>query len=59
MRENRPYGSEGGVGANRSRPLSVRQIEELEQVALGSRLRGNERFEQRAHFTNWSVKKPS
>src|SRR6267142_1396897 len=22
MRENRPYGSEGGVGANRSRPLS-------------------------------------
>ena len=23
MRENRPYGSEGGVGASRSRPLSV------------------------------------
>ena len=22
MRENRPYGSEGGVGASRSRPLS-------------------------------------
>ncbi len=23
MRENRPYGSEGGVGENRSRPLSA------------------------------------
>jgi hypothetical protein len=24
MRENRPYGSEGGVGESRSRPLSIR-----------------------------------
>ena len=28
MRENRPYGSEGGVGASRSRPLSWPQAAE-------------------------------
>ena len=26
MRENRPYGSEGGVGESRSRPLSMEGV---------------------------------
>jgi hypothetical protein len=33
MRENRPYGSEGGVDESRSRPLSYRVIHQLSDAA--------------------------
>src|SRR5215470_2606435 len=34
MRENRPYGSEGGVGANRSRPLSAQKFAKRQNIAV-------------------------
>ena len=49
MRENRPYGSEGGVGASRSRPLSYAAARRCGRAAItetfvimGPRLRGDD-----------------